>query len=351
MGSSEFSFTQDGPRMAILHLIVLAFVATSTRAEAEADADADAQVHHGGTYGYTPVPAPVYGPEPAYHEAPVYEAAVPPFIHHETPAPAYGVAPVAVAHHAVAAPVAHHAAHVSTVHHASHGVAHHGAAHHQSVVQHHVAAPVHHGLAHHAVAHPVVHAAPVHAVAHAAPYHPAPAPHHDAYKPPVCSVDNPKTWCLEDPEYPTYEIEHALQYHYEGVQAIYKDVLANTENSVDRLKEIVQETYLCPSVTAYIQPKRAVNTHGKWRIVVNGVKAHYETLSQTARIEECTTAGESCPLVPACYETKCLQKSIYHRFLVYDAYDQYFPFAIETFKLPSACACYNGAYAEPPHKK
>jgi hypothetical protein len=30
-------------------------------------------------------------------------------------------------------------------------------------------------------------------------------------------------------------------------------VLANTENSVDRLKEIVQETYLCPSVTAYIQ--------------------------------------------------------------------------------------------------
>merc|ERR1712083_1237672 len=317
MGSSEFSFTQDGPRMAILHLIVLAFVAVTTRAEAEAEADA--QVHHGGTYGYTPVPAPVYGPEPAYHEAPVYEAAVTPFIHHEA-------APVVHA-----APVAHHAAHVSTVHHATHGVAHHGAAHHQSVVQHHVA-PVHH------------------AVAHAAPYHPAPAPHHE-YKPPACSIDNPKTWCLEDAEYPTYEIEHALQYHYEGVQAIYKDVLANTENSVDRLKEIVQETYLCPSVTAYIQPLRAVNTDGKWRVVVNGVKAHYETLTQTARIEECTTAGEACPLVPACYETKCLQKSIYHRFLVYDAYDQYFPFAIETFKLPSACACYNGAYVEPPHKK
>ena len=164
-------------------------------------------------------------------------------------------------------------------------------------------------------------------------------------------MDNPKTWCLEDAEYPTYEIEHALQYHYEGVQAIYKDVLANTENSVDRLKELVQETYLCPSETAYIMPLRAVNTDGKWRVVVNGVKAHYETLTQTARIEECTTAGEACPLVPACYETKCLQKSIYHRFLVYDAYDHYFPFAIETFQLPSACACYNGAYVEPPHRK
>merc|ERR1711970_1184091 len=116
---------------------------------------------------------------------------------------------------------------------------------------------------------PVYHAAPVahpaafvhHAVVHHAPVHHAPAAYHepkpDHYEPPKCSIDNPKTWCLEDPEYPTYEIEHALQYHYEGVQAIYKDVLANTENSVDRLKEIVQETYLCPSVTAYIQPLRA----------------------------------------------------------------------------------------------
>jgi len=267
---------------------------------------AAASVHaNAPVYGYTPAPA--YGPaEPVYHTTPVY---------HPSPEPVYHAAePV---YHAAPAP--------------------------------HPAAFVHHGG-------PVHHAAPVHhAVVHHAPVHHAPAAYHepkpDHYEPPKCSIDNPKTWCLEDAEYPTYEIEHALQYHYEGVQAIYKDVLANTENSVDRLKEIVQETYLCPSVTAYIQPLRAVNTDGKWRVVVNGVKAHYETLTQTARIEECTTAGESCPLVPACYETKCLQKSIYHRFLVYDAYDQYFPFAIETFKLPSACACYNGAYVEPPHKK
>jgi len=274
--------------MATKFIVFAAVAVAFVQGEADAEPKADAQV-----YGYTPAPA--YGPvEPVYHSSPVYH----------TPEPAYH-----------AAPVAHPAAFV-----------------------HHAAAPVHHAVVHHAP----VHHAP------AAPYH-EPKPAH--YEPPKCSIDNPKTWCLEDAEYPTYEIEHALQYHYEGVQALYKDVLANTENSVDRLKEIVQETYLCPSVTAYIQPLRAVNTDGKWRVVVNGVKAHYETLTQTARIEECTTAGESCPLVPACYETKCLQKSIYHRFLVYDAYDQYFPFAIETFKLPSACACYNGAYAEPPHKK
>jgi hypothetical protein len=208
-------------------------------------------------------------------------------------------------------------------------------------------APYHPAPVHHAPYHP----APVH---HPAPYHPAPhhpAPHHPPaeYPDPACSVDNPKPWCLEDPEYPTYEIQKAIEYHYDSVQQMYKDVLANTDNSVDRLKEIVEETYLCPSETAYIQPLRAINVHGKWSIVVNAVKAHYETLTQTARIEECTTAGSSCPLVPECYETKCLQKSIYHRFLVYDPYDAYLPFAIESFKLPSACACYNGAYAEPPH--
>jgi len=273
-----------------LSIIVLGIIAVGQcTAEADAEAKADAQV-----YGFTPAPA--YAPaEPVY----------------QTPEPAYAVAhPAAFVHHAVA-PV------------------------------HHAVAPVHHAVT---PVHAVVHAAPV----HVEPYH-EPVPDH--YEPPKCSVNNPKTWCLEDPEYPSYEIEHALQYHYEGVQALYKDVLANTENSVDRLKDIIQETYLCPSVTGYIQPLRAVNTDGKWRIVVNGVKAHYETLTQTARIEECTTAGDACPLVPACYETKCLQKSIYHRFLVYDPYDKYFPFAIETFKLPSACACYNGAYVEPPHKK
>jgi hypothetical protein len=248
--------------------------------------------HHG--HGYTPAPAP-YGYTPVPHSPAPY---------HPDP---YAPAP----HHDPYAP--HHPA------------PYHPAPHHAPLPHH--PAP-HHGAPHHAV-----------------PHH-APEPYHE----PVCAKDNPKPFCLEDPEYPTYEIQKAIEYHYDAVQQMYKDVLANTDNSVDRLKEIVQETYLCPSETAYIQPLRAVNVHGKWRVVVNHVKAHYETLTQTARIEECTTPGSACPLVPECYETKCLQKSIYHRFLVYDPYDQYLPFAIESFKLPSACACYNGAYAEPPHR-
>jgi len=171
---------------------------------------------------------------------------------------------------------------------------------------------------------------------------------------PKCAENNPKSWCLEDPEYPAGEIRRTLAYHFDDVISMYRDVKVATDNSVAGLLQIVEETYLCPSETSYIQPLRAINKNGQWRWIVNNIDAHYEVLTQTARIEECTTGGESCPLVPDCYETKCLQKSNYHRFLVYDRYDRYLPFAIESFKLPSSCACYNGAYKAPyvtPYKK
>jgi len=158
-------------------------------------------------------------------------------------------------------------------------------------------------------------------------------------------VNTTKAWCLEDNEYPTYELKAAIEYHYTKFRNLYADVAdLNTELSVERPTTLEEETYLCPSDTAYVRPLRAINTEGKWRVIINNIEAHYETLTQTTRIEECLTSGEACPLVPACYETKCLQKSIYHRFVVYDAYDQYFPFAVETFQLPASCACLVGAY-------
>ncbi|TRY64183.1 hypothetical protein TCAL_05609 [Tigriopus californicus] len=187
------------------------------------------------------------------------------------------------------------------------------------------------------------------------PHSPQPsASHHASYEannygPPACSKNTTKSWCLMDYEYPAREIQHAIEYHYAAVASLYKDVIANTDNSVDRIKHIHDETYLCPSSTGYVMPLRAMNTNGHWRIVVNEVKAHYETLSQTARVEECTTPGHQCSLIPECYETKCLQKFIYHRFLTYNPYDYYFPFAMETFKLPSSCACFNNGYSHQKH--
>ena len=172
-----------------------------------------------------------------------------------------------------------------------------------------------------------------------------------SYKPatydeiPHCAKASGKPWCLEDAEYPVYDVQHALDQHYDAVLTLYKDVAVATENSVDTLKKIVQETYLCPSVTAYVQPLRAVNVEGKWRVIINKVESYGYKFDQHVRIEECDVpVGTPCPLVPTCYGSKCVQKNIYHRFLVYDPYDYYFPFAIESFKLPASCACVVGAF-------
>jgi hypothetical protein len=76
-------------------------------------------------------------------------------------------------------------------------------------------------------------------------------------------------------------LQQAIEYHYAAVAALYKDVLANTENSIDNLKNIEdEETFICPAEIGYLRPLRALNDRGHWRIIVNGVKAHYETLSQ-----------------------------------------------------------------------
>ena len=121
---------------------------------------------------------------------------------------------------------------------------------------------------------------------HHMPGHPPKPPTSPDYGPPGCAKNHTQHYCLDDYEYPVYEIQHAVEYHYAAVAALYKDVLANTENSVDRLLDLPDEqTYLCGSYTSYVHPRRAINSLGQWRIIVNDVQAHYETLTQTARLK------------------------------------------------------------------
>lgn len=181
-----------------------------------------------------------------------------------------------------------------------------------------------------------------------APYY-KPAGYDAKYEPeiPACSKNTTTAWCLQDSEYPAYDVVYALDQHYDAVLSLYKDVAVTTVNSVDTLKAMAEETYLCPSLTAYVQPLRAINVEGKWRVIVNKVESYNDKFDQHARVEECdaSAVNEPCPLVPTCYQSKCVQKNIYHRFLVFDPYDFYFPFAIENFKLPASCACFVGAFS------
>ena len=53
--------------------------------------------------------------------------------------------------------------------------------------------------------------------------------------------------------------------------------------------------YICPSDIFYGRPKRAVNTFGKWKVIVNlpdeynakGRGKGYEKYTQTQRLEQC----------------------------------------------------------------
>lgn len=305
---------------------VLAALASVTACSADADAsaspDAEAALvaHHGSPYylphqphhvAFLPTsPFPPHGHStPNYgHSSPLYSPTTPAY-GYSTPAPPYGHSTPSYGYSAP-----------------SYGPS-------IPVYEHHLSSPLHHKPSYgkqSAYSPKSLH------------YHKPEPPKYCGYeKAPACSDNTTKSWCIEDYEYPEYEIKAALEHHKEAVIPLYADVTdLNTANSVLRPNTLSEETYLCPSETKYVRPLRIVNTEGKWKFIVNNIKVDYETFTQTTRTEECILYGKPCPLVPHCYESSCLQKFVYHRFLTYDPCDKYFPFAIDTFKLPASCSCH-----------
>ena len=105
--------------------------------------------------------------------------------------------------------------------------------------------------------------------------------------------------CLDDNEYPLYDIENSLFYHHHSVYQMYKDVHnINTQNSVANITTLRDETYLCPSTVKYVKPVRAINSKGEWRIVLNHLRSKDDFISQTIRVELCVDPGQPCPKVP-----------------------------------------------------
>lgn len=211
-------------------------------------------------------------------------------------------------------------------------------------------------------ANPYHHASP-------APYHPAPyhaKAHHycDPKAPPPCANVTAALlpYCLNDKDYPAYEIKNAIAADYIFAKK-YSDVpKQSADDLVDLLSKeeetkfdyayytgsskgpspydashwIGPEGYLCPSDVVYAMPKRAANVNGDWRVIVNDV--HYYT--QSARFETCETPNAACRLLAPCYESKCTQKYVYHRMVSYDPCDPYRGLFIDVFKFPSACSCH-----------
>ena len=236
-------------------------------------------------------------------------------------------------------------------------------------------------LVHHAVHH-----APAH---HAAPYHPAPAPYGpaphapaphapaphgygycDPKAPPACAEGSDLPYCVEDKEYPAYDIAVKISQdalflkkyadiadqsaddlvdgitkpQEESFDYSYYTGASKGPSKYDASHWIGPEGYLCPSDVDYAKITRAVNVEGYWRIILQHIPegygyGHYN-YTQTTRLETCLYPDSACRLLAPCYQSKCTQKYVYHRMLSVDPCDPYRGFFIDTYKLPSACSCH-----------
>merc|ERR1711994_39887 len=211
---------------------------------------------------------------------------------------------------------------------------------------------------------------PVHPV-HPAPHHPhAPHGYCDPKAPPKCALDTDLPFCIEDAEYPEYEIANKISQDPiflkkysdlpdQSANDLVEEITALQEatfdynyytgaskgpSPYDASHWIGPEGYLCPSQVDYVKIKRAVNVEGFWRVVLQHIPhdygyGHYN-YTQTTRLEACLTPDSACRLLAPCYGSKCTQKYVYHRMLSYDPCDPYRGFFIDTYKLPSACSCH-----------
>ncbi|CAL4105209.1 unnamed protein product [Meganyctiphanes norvegica] len=178
---------------------------------------------------------------------------------------------------------------------------------------------------------------------------------------PVCLNNSTVDYCLQDPEYPEYEIKGAISADY-LIFKKYADVGYESDNLVD-IVSIDREAsfnydfytgastgpypydathwaggegYICPSSVLYAMPKRARNVQGKWQVIVNNVHFY----SQSVRMETCLYPEAGCRALTPCYASHCTQKYYYHQLLSWDPCDPYKGLFIDIYKLPSACSCY-----------
>jgi len=230
----------------------------------------------------------------------------------------------------------------------------------------------HHGVPHHPVPHHPPHDPYAPDPYAAAPHHPAPAHHGycDPKAPPACALHTDVPFCIEDPEYPAYEIADKISQDpiflkkYSDIadqtaDDLVQDIVAPQEASFDynyytgaskgpspydASHWIGPEGYLCPSQVDYVKIHRALNVEGFWRVILQHVPHDYAyghyNYTQTTRLEACLTPDSACRLLAPCYGSKCTQKYIYHRMLSFDPCDPYRGFFIDTYKLPSACSCH-----------
>lgn len=123
------------------------------------------------------------------------------------------------------------------------------------------------------------------------------------------------------------------------------DDLMNNEQTAFRFSSLVKDSnqnskksgFICSSEILYGKPKLAKNTKNQWKVIVNA-----GTYTQTVRMEKCLQPNRACSLVQSAAAamgatSRCAQVNAFHRLMVFEKGKGFY---IDTFRIPSSCACY-----------
>ncbi|XP_023322375.1 uncharacterized protein LOC111696859 [Eurytemora carolleeae] len=203
--------------------------------------------------------------------------------------------------------------------------------------------------------------------------------HDDHYSVPECAYSHQykinNTFCLEDDYYPIDTIKYELTRNLPLLDRVLSDVAyQSADNLVDGLTKVEEEGYtynhyygdfkeqdirdyhyspdyyqsggyICPSDIFYGRPKRAQNTYGEWKVIINlpeeylakGFGYQFSRYSQTQRLEQCLYPTLPCSYIHPAVHSACIQKYSFVRLL---AYTRALGLHVDSFKLPVACSCH-----------
>lgn len=168
----------------------------------------------------------------------------------------------------------------------------------------------------------------------------------DRTKPPPCSnrSNNFRHYCSYKEDYPTEMVAKLIKYYKYPLESMFKELRVQV---MPPLAKDDKGEMVCSSVTQLIRVGWAMDTNGRWFVVLNQDHYHQYITEVICRHGN----GSNCNFVAPCFRAKCLQRFNTQKLLVIDPYDPYKGPFMSEFLFPSCCVCHLETSKWKPHWK
>ena len=148
---------------------------------------------------------------------------------------------------------------------------------------------------------------------------------------PRCATDG-RFYCNHQEDYPTEIVSRIMKYYRYPLKSMFKQL----KNQVmPTLAEDNTSGLVCESQTRLLRIGWAMNTDGRWLVVLN-TDQYQQYITEVV----CRTTRDSCNYVPPCYKAKCLQRFNTQKLLVIDPVVPHRGPFLSEFLFPSCCVCH-----------